>query len=181
MARPSLGARLYQHPRTGQWVLRDGGFSKRLGTLSQADAQIALDHYVSQKTATPDIDQDIPLKKGLQQALRKARERATLKNRTLTIDFEALTALYASQNGRCAVSNLAFDPAFQGPGRCNPYGISIDRIDNAQGYTKNNVRLVLTWVNNALADYGDTVMRHIVAHTAHNHTYMHPASSLHDA
>lgn len=52
-------------------------------------------------------------------------------------------------------------------GRRNPYGISLDRINSAQGYTIDNVRLVLIWINNVFADYGDTVMRHIVARTAH--------------
>lgn len=174
MARPSLGARLYQHPKNGQWILRDGMFSKRLGVLSETDARSALDYYVSQKTATPSLNEEISLKKGLQQALRKARDRAALKKRIINVGFVELADLYVKQKGRCAASNLPFNPGFKGLGRCNPYGISIDRIDNKKGYVEGNVRLVLTWINNALADYGDAVMRHIVANTAQNTAYMVP-------
>ena len=65
------------------------------------------------------------------------------RNKTLTVPF--LVDLYHKQNGRCAITNLPMTRKFGG-GRCMT-NISIDRIDSSEGYTPDNVQLVLLVVN----------------------------------
>lgn len=67
------------------------------------------------------------------------------------------------QGGRCAVSGLPFSYERGLPtkdGR-NPMAPSVDRIDNAKGYEKNNCRLVILAVNVALNLWGDDMFLRI--------------------
>lgn len=70
--------------------------------------------------------------------------------------------IVVTSNGRCQVTGLRFS-ADSAPGsRKRPFFPSLDRINSGAGYSRENCRLVLAWVNNALASYGDDVFWQIV-------------------
>jgi len=75
--------------------------------------------------------------------------------------LEYLIKLFERNSGRCALTGMPFRLEHYEKSRRNPYAPSIDRIDNGLGYTEGNVRLVLTFVNLAIADYGEDVFRRV--------------------
>lgn len=81
----------------------------------------------------------------LQQALKSARRRAKEYNRYIDIDLEYLFYLWNSQNGKCALTGIQMTYKFY-EGRVNT-NLSIDRIDSAKGYSKENVQLVCMAAN----------------------------------
>ncbi|MFW2544104.1 hypothetical protein ACN2XU_15830 [Primorskyibacter sp. 2E107] len=172
MARPSLGPRLYFRKDDGCWVIRDGTKSRRLGRVPREAAEKALEEYKFPASKGKALRFTEDETKALKSALKKARERSAKKDREIDIDLDFLKSLLRQQSGKCAISHLPFKLSSRSPGRCNPYGISIDRIDSQKGYTRGNVRIVLTWVNNALLDYGDEVLRHMVLSISANQDYM---------
>lgn len=87
--------------------------------------------------------------------LSSAKSRAKDKNLEFDLDLDFLKRLAESNNNRCVLTDLEFclEPPKKGF-RVNPKAPSIDRIDSKKGYTKDNVRLVLTCVNIALSNFG---------------------------
>lgn len=67
------------------------------------------------------------------------------KNITIDIDIEYLISLYYKQQGKCAISGISMT-SIKGKGK-HDTNISIDRIDSAKGYTKDNIQLVCSHVN----------------------------------
>ncbi|MGE7692319.1 hypothetical protein ACQKMI_24465 [Lysinibacillus sp. NPDC097214] len=60
-----------------------------------------------------------------------------------SIDWEKeIKELYRIQDGKCAATGLILTLQ-----QNDPFVLSADRIDNNQGYIKNNVRLTCWWVN----------------------------------
>jgi len=83
----------------------------------------------------------------------KKGKRANLK-KTLTAD-DILPILKA---GRCQLTGLPFDFYPTDKTSKNPYAPSLDRIDSQKGYIKENCRIVLTAVNDALGEHDDNDM-----------------------
>ena len=82
----------------------------------------------------------------LSRALKRAKSKE--KSTELTLDF--LMELYNKQNGLCALSGIIMESNggnIHKKNKINPHIISIDRIDNNKGYTKDNVQLVCGIVN----------------------------------
>ena len=68
---------------------------------------------------------------------------------------EDVVAMFKRQNGQCVVTGITFTHVFKGKERdkTNPWtAFSIDRIDNSQGYTRDNIRLVTNALNIARRD-----------------------------
>lgn len=59
--------------------------------------------------------------------------------------------------GKCEMTGLPFD--LNG----GPYGPSIDRIDSKKGYTEDNCRVIVWWLNRALYVWGDEVFRAVAS------------------
>jgi hypothetical protein len=98
--------------------------------------------------------------------LRQLRVRCRLNAKgRRAIDFDLtepdVMALAESANWRCAVTGLRFSNEVIANRR--PYAPSIDRIDSALGYTKDNCRLVCAAVNIALNVWGETVFATLAA------------------
>ena len=65
------------------------------------------------------------------------------------------------------MSGLPFNLRVVGGGKARrPYAPSLDRVDAASGYTRDNVRLVCQAVNFALNAFGEDVLREIALATA---------------
>lgn len=69
--------------------------------------------------------------------------------------------MYERQGGVCAITGVQFT-THRGRYRRNPFGLSIDRIRTDGGYTIDNIRLVLTFVNLAINDFGEDVFRDVL-------------------
>lgn len=78
-----------------------------------------------------------------------AKSRAIKKNLEFDIDEVFILQLLDKQNNRCKYSNILLDLNGIGSEDCllNNYTLSIDRVDNKRGYTKDNVVLVAGIVN----------------------------------
>ena len=87
------------------------------------------------------------------------RAKSSGLDHSLTAD-EFIEIFYA-QDGKCAVSGIYFAKGKDVNWRCMPYYPSLDRISSSKGYSKDNVRFVLTAVNIALSDWGDAVLKDI--------------------
>lgn len=90
-------------------------------------------------------DDSFALKYKLQQALKGTRRRSKIKNmfNDLTLDF--LLYLWEKQKGKCALTGIDMTYKFY-EGRVNT-NLSVDRINSAKGYSRDNVQLVCMAVN----------------------------------
>jgi hypothetical protein len=85
-----------------------------------------------------------------------AKVRAKRKN--LEFNLPANIIIEAIEKGYCELTGLKFDMNRVADTQVNPYSPSIDRKDSTKGYTKENVRIVLSSVNSALGEFGDKIM-----------------------
>lgn len=69
-----------------------------------------------------------------------ARTRANNKSLAFNIDLEYIESLLTLQNNRCSYSGIIFK---QG----TPFAMSMDRINNSEGYIKGNIQLLCKIVN----------------------------------
>lgn len=79
-----------------------------------------------------------------------------------------LVRLWQEQEGKCAVSGIPFEQ-FHTCYSKNPFSVSLDRVDPAGHYTKDNIRLVLTAVNIGMMDWGTDTYVRICTAVACNH------------
>ena len=87
-----------------------------------------------------------------------------------------MRALWDAQQGRCAVSGLAFsDERHEDAFVKTPFAPSLDRIDSTAGYLKGNVRLVCMAANFALNQWGDDVLRRLAHGVVETERKVHAA------
>jgi hypothetical protein len=100
--------------------------------------------------------------------VRNARGRAKGKKLQCDVTIEVLTQLLRAQDMKCAVSGLPFDLTanLDRKHTRNPFGPSIDRIDNSKGYIQGNVRIVLSAVNYGINEWGEDQYRTICSAVA---------------
>ena len=98
---------------------------------------------------------------------RQRLTRLSTRGRTManTITVADVTALYHAQGGCCALSGVVLTPETG-----HPNTVSLDRIDNAQGYTPDNIQLLAAQVNTAKNKWSEAefiaMCRAVTAHTA---------------
>ncbi len=69
---------------------------------------------------------------------------------------EDLIALWEECEGRCAITGLKFSNEKIGSGKAKrAFAPSLDRIDPAEGYSRENCRLVMVAVNFAMNSWGE--------------------------
>lgn len=92
---------------------------------------------------------------------RSWKGRAKSRNLAVEISIDDIIELGKKQKWRCAITQIRFDILKLDGKRRMPYAPSVDRIDSAGGYTKDNVRLVCLATNLALNEWGDSVFMKI--------------------
>jgi hypothetical protein len=91
----------------------------------------------------------------IRRVMDRTKLRARQRGHEFTLTKEWLMDRFSAQQGCCLISGLPFDLTnLKGEFTKNPYKASIDRIDNSQGYTPENSRIVLTCINLALNEWG---------------------------
>jgi hypothetical protein len=92
-----------------------------------------------------------------------ARKRAAKKGIRYTLEEADLALLLNRSRGLCEVSGIAFVVDEKPNGRRRPFFPSLDRIDNSDGYTFRNTRLVCSIVNIAMNEWGEEPLRKLAA------------------
>lgn len=92
-----------------------------------------------------------------------AKGRAKRLNLSYDLDLEFLMKVYNKQNGCCALTNIPFDLSHPSTlkTKVHHFSPSIDRINPALGYTKDNIRILTMIVNQALGEYGDEIFAQV--------------------
>lgn len=79
------------------------------------------------------------------QLIYHAKRRALAKGWDFSVSLEKVRT--SIENGRCAVTGIAFDLKSSGDYHFNAFAPSLDRIDSTKGYTDDNVQIVV-WAYN---------------------------------
>jgi hypothetical protein len=99
--------------------------------------------------------------KDVARAMHERQKRGAF-NRGMTFELTpgGIYALMKATGFRCAVSGVPFAKRPVSDGKRDPWAPSIDRIENRQGYTMENSRIVCLVANIAMGDWGfDTLLR----------------------
>ena len=80
---------------------------------------------------------------------------------TFSIKLDEITEVAAANQWRCQVTGIPFSLTKPDASKRRPYSPSIDRINPADGYTKDNTRIVCLAVNLAMNEWGDEVVSQI--------------------
>lgn len=90
------------------------------------------------------------------------RNRARRKGYDCDIDYAYMLELLDKQNGRCAATGILLEAsAANTKTYSNPWTISVDRMDNSKGYTKDNVRLVTYMYNTCKGQWTEEQVVHM--------------------
>lgn len=103
--------------------------------------------------------------KALKRTMFSARKNALRSDLQFDISLTDLRTLYIRSGGRCEVTGIAFGLGCYGTNRA-PFAPSIDRIDCATGYERQNVRLTCQIANLAMNVWGAEVLREFVRKAA---------------
>ena len=106
------------------------------------------------KKAAP-IQSSPELMSAVRKIVRKSRERAKVKSLSFNLTEQSVLGIIEAQNGKCALTGIEFSTQNSDEGRRLPFAPSADRLDNAKGYTHDNIRIVCVIANLARGDFSD--------------------------
>jgi len=89
--------------------------------------------------------------------MRSIRKNAAARGLSVSITAEEIERLLLRARGRCEITGIAFDSRESTGHRMRPWRASVDRIDRAAGYTMANCRIVCSYANLALNEYGEAM------------------------
>jgi hypothetical protein len=140
-------------------VLIRGGaiYAKQVGPCSYVVPLAGLREYAEQKPTT--VRGCITKRNmgwDLSRMVSDAKKRARKKKIPFGLTDHCVREMFYMSRGKCSLSGLPFRPPEGEKVRHmrNPYAPSIDRIDNALGYTPDNVRLICVAMNLAMHQWG---------------------------
>ena len=109
------------------------------------------------KQARENYSEDVKLQKVLQERWLGAKDRATTKGIPFSISKEDLVELWNNQDGLCSISKIPMTFELD-KGRVFT-NVSLDQKNPGQGYTKDNIQLVCSAVNQLKSNWDmDTVL-----------------------
>lgn len=112
-----------------------------------------------------------------------AKQNAKNRDITFAITFQDIDELYLKQDGKCAITGIQMTHDYTKERKeddshiINKTNMSIDRIHNSKGYTKNNIQLVCAVVNRIKHDMNPFELMFFVT-TVGNHTVRKQAVQL---
>ncbi len=92
--------------------------------------------------------------KGIRKLILRSKARAAIKGIEFDLSVGDVTTLMQRQNRRCALTGIRLG-SFKDGGKISPWTPSLDRIDHAEGYVRENVRIVCTMANFARNSFSD--------------------------
>ena len=158
MPMPKKPPRILLRKRKGRgpvYVIKDGPVEVSTGTASLPDAESALEAYTTAEVVYEPMANENQMMAAARRIMHGVRERSRMRGMTYDIDAKWVMLKMVEQDFACAISGIRFSTEPSLGGRRNPFSASADRIDNAKGYTVDNVRLVAVIVNLARADFSD--------------------------
>lgn len=112
---------------------------------------------IQNREARNKYSNEIKLYKVLQERWFAAKDRASNKGIPFTISKEDLLNLWNAQNGLCSISKIPMTYELDN-GRVFT-NVSVDQINPGQGYTKDNIQLICSAVNQLKSNWDmDTVL-----------------------
>jgi hypothetical protein len=96
----------------------------------------------------------------IRRALPAAKHRAKKRGMAFDLTEEWVREQMQRQDFKCALTGIPFLTDEEGY-RVRAYAPSLDRIDNAWGYTTDNVRIVVFAINLMLSDWGEEVFHRV--------------------
>lgn len=97
----------------------------------------------------------------IRRSLPRAKHRAKKKGMAFDLTEEWVLEQLERQGCKCALTGIPFLADEEGY-RVRALAPSLDRIDNAFGYTTDNVRIVVLAVNVMLSDWGEDIFTRVV-------------------
>jgi len=127
----------YKGQQSKVWYQQNKEYALRLRQKRRKEIQ--------KKRNSGDLDTVLSLR------LERLHKRAKSKGITLTLVLNDLKNCFTKQNGKCFYSGIPLDLTLKGDGTItdNPYQITVDRLDSAKGYDKDNVVLCCMVANSA--------------------------------
>jgi len=115
----------------------------------------------------------------------KCKQTAGEKKFPCTITESYIYKLYLECGKVCQETKFPFLIDFVSGYHFNPFGLSIDRIDNKLGYVEGNVRLVLWIVNSIKNEWGEgliyTILKKIISNMESRPEEQRPKEIIPDA
>lgn len=155
---------LYE-PRPGYFVFREklSKVTRVIGYVSIEDAKrwVAENATVDalRRTERSRVTNSPAWRAMKSQTFHRAKTRARLYGRDIMTRHE-FDLLWREAGGFCQLTGLPLQPRPEGcADRVYPWAASLDRIDSAKGYTRENCRIVCAAMNIALNAFGEQVFR----------------------
>jgi hypothetical protein len=161
------------NPNTGK-PFKHGDIREDGYVFKQYSTSIKKDGYFVEAWFNPETWKKMRNKANEDSKLRQRNERLTAKGRASRLVHGAqqrvrktggivtITSEWVAkkiEKGFCELTGIKFDLNPVNNQKRNPYSPSLDRIDsNNKNYSPDNVRVVLTAVNDTLSDYGFDVL-----------------------
>lgn len=166
------GIKLYKCNICNEWLPREhfnlhGGSDNSYAYRDGLDKRCNRCKQTQNKNARSNYSDEKRLEKILQVRWLNAKDRAKSKNRLFDITKQDLMDLWNKQEGKCAISKIPM--TFNIDSGRNPYNVSIDQINPAQGYTKDNIQLVCMCVNQLKSDFDMNVIINICKNIIENY------------
>jgi hypothetical protein len=98
----------------------------------------------------------------LSEKLSNSKKRARNHDLNFDLDLPYLAELWIDQKGRCALTGIVMEHEGGDLWDKNFRRFGIDRIDNSQGYIRENVRLTCHWSNNAKSTMSDNELKEFI-------------------
>lgn len=121
-------------------------------------------------TVPPDV------RSALLKCWRRCVERDKGRRMVTTITVDDLVEVYLRQKGKCALTGMPFvlPDNRDDQERRGPWSPSVDRLNNRNGYTVENIQLVTVMANGAKSDFTAKEFHRMCAHAAMNMKLLGP-------
>ena len=105
----------------------------------------------------------IEIRAAIRRGLQAAKYRSLKRGAPFNLTKEWALAQVEKQDFKCAMTGIPFFCKRPLDARVHPYSLSFDRIDPKNGYTIDNVRIVVFAINAMLLDWGEEIVCRVMS------------------